>query len=135
MFDNLYQYISGFTRRRLYFFITGCSNKVKVGYAQHSGYRGAHKARSNIYEYYYAQSGTVGGKMHYKSSNGKYSIWYHESRGKWYIGKTGSLGGTRSYASVKSSAECPYGPAYTWRYYHDKAWHDADKTLSIWKKS
>ena len=95
------------------------------------------KAHPKLYGKYYAQSDTVGGKMHYKSDrhSGKYSIWYYKPYKQWVIGKTTSLGTGRRYVKVKSSANCAYTPTYTWRYYKNGSWNDAEKTLTIWKKS
>merc|ERR1712018_178326 len=112
-----------------------CSYKIEVDCNECD--KGSHAEEPNIYKYYYAQPGTVGGKAHYKSSDGDHVIWYHSRRGKWHFGKDENLGTDYRHAEVASDHECPYSPAYTWQYYNNDAaeWYDADKTLSIWSRS
>ena len=107
-----------------------CCYKIKVGYI--TGNKGAHKAVSGIYGYYYAQPGNFGGKSWYKSSDGSTAVWY-TSNGQWHIGRIGNVGGRTSKAYVDSEDRCPYSPAYSWRFYNDNlgSWYDADKSLSI----
>ena len=126
-----------FAKNHQFFFITGCSYKIEVDCTECN--KGAHKVQKPYYQFYYAQAGTVGGKIHYESGDGKYVIWYNNNSGYdgWQIGSTRNLGTNVRGAWVSSDDDCPYQAGYTWRYYNDDAatWYDAEKTMSIWSRS
>merc|ERR1711971_102341 len=102
-----------------------------------------YKVKNNAYDqnterfgYYYLQPGTVNGRAHYESEDGKYVIWYNWTFGKWFVGWKKNLGKENAFFAVKTDADCPYRPAYTWRYVDQyNNWTDADKGFSIWCKS
>ena len=89
--------------------------------------------RKYVYGYYNIGSGTINGKPHYSSefSNGQYSIWYNDS---WYIGNSGEKGTTYGFAYNRNNYNCPYDPAFDWKYLDSyRNWASAGDGLSIWK--
>ena len=104
---------------------SACCYKIKVSCFTCN--KGAHVAQKHIYGYYYSQSGTVGGRQHYKSSDGQRAIWYNE--GLWLIGRIEDLGSHWGWANVKTSEKCPYDPAYTWKFWNGglSTWYDLTK--------
>merc|ERR1719412_328051 len=109
-----------------------CCKRIKVDYRVGYGNKGARRAIRSRYGYYYRAKGSYGGRSWYYSSNRKSAVWYHG--GRWKIGSIRGVGRSYCNAYVSSSARCPYGPDYSWRFYSRGSWYNAGQSLSIWCK-
>ena len=130
-----------------------CSYMVKAEFVTKNN---AWDVQENKYGYYYKKPGTVNGKAHYESKDGKHAIWYTSGgngeagfsgfgvsasvsasvSGKWNVGSKSNLGKNLASFTVRSTAECPYSPGYSWDYLDQyRNWIDADKGFSIWSKN
>ena len=116
-----------------FYFITACAGyKIRVGCKECN--KGSHKAQGPYHTYYYAQNDQKGGNTWYKTSDGKYAIWYDSNRGSWNIGNAIDVDTDSRGAHGISNANCPYNKTISnWRYYDgvDKKWYDAGKTLTV----
>jgi len=111
-----------------------CSSKVLVHYTTKND---AYTQRSYIYGYYKINSATINGKPYYTSmfQNGRYAIWYSHI-GHWMIGYSRQQGTTYGFAYNSNNYNCPYYPAYDWKYLdYYQNWCSAGKGLSIWSAS
>ena len=124
-FDIRYVYCNFF---KLHTFAACCS-RIKVTYINGYGNKGARRAIRGRYGYYYRQYGTYGGRSWYRSSDRKSAIWYHG--GGWKIGSIRGVGRTNCNAYVSSSARCPNGHGYFWRFYSRGSWYKAGQSLKI----
>jgi len=133
-----------------------CSYMVKADFLTKNNAWDVHE---NKYGYYYKKPGTVNGKAHYESKNGKHAIWYKSDgngvsgsagfsgfgvsasvsasvSGRWSVGSKRDLGKNLASFTVTSLAECPSSPGYSWEYVDQyDNWIDADKGFSIWSKN
>ena len=65
-------------------------------------------------------------------ANGIYAIWYSDN-GYWMIGYSSQQGTRYGFAINRSNYNCPYYPAYDWKYLdYYQNWCPAGKGLSIW---
>merc|ERR1712141_846712 len=110
-----------------------CNYKVLVSCCCGECNTGAHVAiKFHMGQYYYAQAGTVSGKTHYRSADGKSAIWY--TSGAWRISWKEDLGTTTNNAHIFSSVNCPGDipnrVKFTWNFYnHDlSTFYDAGKS-------
>ena len=65
---------------------------------------------------------------------GSRAIWF-TSGNYWMIGRSSDRGSTTGWALNRNNNNCPYDPAYDWKYvdrYNN--WTNAGRGLSIWNR-
>merc|ERR1719400_979 len=90
-----------------------CCHKVKTEFSVKNN---AYGQRSDYFGYYTMQAGFVNGKPHFLKEDGKKAIWSSPKGSQWLVGKKSDLGKHSGVFYVKSKADCPYTPSYSWKY-------------------
>ena len=115
-------------------YISGsCCWKVHVAYYIKND---AYTRWNHAYGYYRKESTYIYGKPHYTSmfASGAHAIWFN-NHNEWMIGRSSNRGSTTGYAYNRANYNCPYDPAYDWKYYNRYSnWANAGQGLSIWNK-
>ena len=96
----------------------------------------AYTQQSGMYGYYQKESTYINGKPHYTSrfSSGSRAIWF-SNQNQWMIGRSSDRGSTTGWAYNNNNYNCPYDPAYDWKYYNRyNNWANAGEGLSIWNE-
>merc|ERR1712062_106797 len=116
----------------------GCPYQVRVNYAKgEDSDSGPYKLLKKYYGTYTIQNGHIGGRDWYLSSNGKYAIWYNGNYGQWVVGQEHKKGTDWRVFRNFDDDKCPHQPGYNWQYWVSaiSKWVDADRGMSIWKKT
>ena len=96
----------------------------------------AYTQQSPIFGYYRKESTYINGKPHYTSmfSSGEHAIWF-STYNEWMIGDSRNRGSNTGYAANRNNYNCPYDPAYDWKYLNGyRNWANAGQGLSIWNQ-
>ena len=107
-----------------------CCHKVSAVYSVKNN---AYDQNPGGFGNYTMQAGFVNGKAHFLIDiEIDTAIWY-DGDGNWFVGLKSEIGKSMGRFNVESTADCPYTPAYTWKYVDQyNNWRDADEGFSIW---
>ena len=73
---------------------------------------------------------TIHGKDHWVSDNGKYAIWFSDSRA-WWVGNKSGMGLKRGLAKIDKDVDCPHMFDYGWKYAITEDWNPAEKGFNV----